>query len=215
MIVTIVPQTLIFDFDGTLVDSEKVTTDLARPILSRYLGRPISDYEINGLKGKAWKNVFKDWFPGKAGQVYDEIVKNWNTRKTEILAYEGISELLSELESKGIRMGIVSSRETHLICEDLERLSLRSFFETVVGQTDTTRHKPDPDPLLLAAAKMDVERENCIYIGDQPWDIIASRAAGMYSGAALWGEGDLQVLSASSPDYIFHTPLEIIHTLFS
>lgn len=203
------PGAIIFDFDGTMVNSEEETIRIARPVISKHLGREISDREMDGLKGKVWKKEFQKWFPENHDEVHREIIKTWNKADPEIKAYEGISELLNILQEKGIPVAVASSRETRLIGEIIEKLSWDNYFDIVVGQDDTIKHKPDPDPLLLAAERLGIQPMECIYIGDQVWDIKASKAAGMFSGAALWGDGKLELLMKVQPDFIFYVPGDI------
>lgn len=210
----LLPGAIIFDFDGTLVDSEKITFQLAVPIITRYVGRDFTEEELNSIKGKVWKNAFKKWLPDDHENLYQEIVDNWREVDPVLPLYPEVRKMLNHLHGKGIPMAIASSRERNLISRDLERHSIDGYFETVVGQEDTVRHKPDPDPLLLAADSMDVKKEDCIYIGDQPWDILASKAAGMISGAAIWGEGVLESLSPAGPDFVFRSPDDIAYSLF-
>lgn len=210
----LIPAAIIFDFDGTIVDSERATFEIASPILSKYLGRMITGEEFNNLKGKVWKREFEKWLPVNHSRAYNEIVRKWEATDHDIPAYEGVLELLSLLKSRGVGMGIASSRETGQITELLEKLKIEAYFGAVIGQNDTSRHKPDPDPLNLAADIMRVDRTRCIYIGDQLWDIMAAKSAGMISGAALWGEGDGDVLSQAQPDYLFKKPCDVLKAIF-
>lgn len=207
------PTTVIFDLDGTIIDSEKPAFEIARAVLPKF-GKNLSQKELNYLKGKPWLYVLKEMFPDDGQEIYDEILVEWDRVNPKITMYDGMHETLSALQNLGIDLGIVSSKGTEYIVKDLEDLSIRSYFETVVGQRDTYRHKPYPDPLILAAKLMDVAPSNCIYIGDQESDIIASRSAGMMSGGAIWGEGNLEMLSPSEPDYIFSTPRDVVLSLF-
>ncbi len=137
----------------------------------------------------------------------------WEKAAPEISPYDGIADLLHHLAEKEIPMAIVSSRESRLIWETLEKLSWKGYFSAVVGQEDAPRHKPAPQPFLMAARAMELDPEHCIYVGDQPWDIQALKSAGMYSGAALWGEGRLEELEVESPNFLFHLPSDAIKTV--
>jgi pyrophosphatase PpaX len=203
------PGAIIFDFDGTMVNSEEETIRIARPVISKHLGREISDREMDGLKGKVWKKEFRNWFPENHMQVHQEIIQSWEQTDPEINAYTGVSEILRIILENGIPMGIASSRETSLLEEIIEKLEWKRYFKAVVGQDDTVKHKPEPEPLLLAAEKMGLKPSECIYIGDQIWDIKASKAAGMISGAALWGEGNIDALAHEKPDFMFHNPDDV------
>ncbi len=207
------PQVVLFDFDGTLIDSEKPTIDLAEPIISGYLGRKLTDSDIRLLRGKVWVNVFREWFPGKEQKAYNEIVECWKDADPSIDMYDGVREMISGLKENGYRIGIVSSRETDLIEEIVEEFSMAHFFEVIVGQDKTARHKPHPEPLHHGSGKLGICSSECIYIGDQPGDVIASREAGMFSGAALWGQADPEEMKYSLPDFFFHSPPGVLKLL--
>lgn len=208
-------RTVIFDFDGTLVDSEQITFELASPIISRFVGREITREELAGYKGKVWKTAFKEWVPEQYEMMYQEIVESWRNTDPLLPLYPEVIDLIQTLSEKGIGMAIASARERRLIVRDLKRLSIDTYFDAVVGQEDTLRHKPDPDPLLLASRLLGAEKSNCMYIGDQISDIQASRSAGMVSGAATWGEGIHSVLESAKPDFLFSRPMEVVQNLFS
>lgn len=208
------PKTVIFDLDGTIIDSEGTALKVAKSILPKYMGGSVSEHDLNYLKGKPWIYVLKEWFPGKEQEIYNSLLEEWDRLNPKITAYDGIVETISSLRNLGIRMCIASSKEREYIIKDLEELAIGSYFDAIVGQGDTSRHKPAPDPLILAAKKMEVSPSECIYIGDQPSDIMASRSAGMISGGALWGEGVFEILASSRPDYMFRTPDEILSSIF-
>ncbi len=209
-----IPEAIIFDFDGTLVDSEKITFQLAMPIITKHIGRELTAEELSTIKGKVWKSAFKKWLPDDHEKLYQEIVDNWKAVDPVLPLYPFIREMLENLNKTGIPMAIVSSRERSLISRDLERLSIDRFFKIVVGQEDTGHHKPDPEPLLLASDLLRLENNFCIYIGDQVSDITASRAAGMISGGAFWGEGVKNILKDAAPDYLFSEPNEVVQQIF-
>ena len=87
----------------------------------------------------------------------------------------------------GYRLGVVTSKSKPVAMRGLEHYGLERFFETVVAYEDTEIHKPEPEPLLEAARRMEVPIERCAYVGDSPHDMNAAIAAGAVPVAALWG----------------------------
>lgn len=204
---------VVFDLDGTITDSEQYDLSIAAPVLTRHLGRPVTMDELNFLKGKVWKKVFPQWFPGKGMEVYNEIVASYIEKKPESRAYPGVLELLEDLHRSGLKLGIASSRETDHVHHMLREHGIHGLFSSVIGQDDCTMHKPDPQPLLLAAAGMGIPAADCIYIGDQAGDIRAARSAEMHSAAATWGEGDPEALVKEHPDFIFRSPSDAMKAI--
>lgn len=208
-------STVIFDLDGTIIESEEYIRNLSKPIISRHLGREVSETEMDSLKGKPWKQTFKTWFGNEGDVVHNEIVEKYEELSSLLRPYPGVGALISELHGLGVELAVVSSKLTQQIHDELKENGLLEYFKTIVGQDETERHKPDPDPLILACRRLKADPRNCLYIGDQGSDIAASRSAGMLSGGALWGEGISEVLSSSGADYLFETPGEVIPRLRS
>lgn len=208
-----VPEAIIFDFDGTLVDSEGATMRIAKPVLSRHLGRNVTETEMDSLRGRVWKEELATWFPETHFQVHKEIVGAWQSENPAIFPYGGIAEVVAYLGMNHVPMAIASSRLNCEIRKILDRFPWNRHFTAIVGQDDTVMHKPDPQPLLKAAEKLRIDPSKCAYVGDQPWDIRASRAAGMSSIAALWGEGSMKVLELEKPDCMLHSPDEVINII--
>jgi pyrophosphatase PpaX len=91
---------------------------------------------------------------------------------------------------------------------------LGHLFETIVGGDETERHKPDPEPLLLAAARMRAEPAQTAYVGDSPFDVRAAKAAGMHAVAVTWGRiHELERLEREEPDAIVDSAEELLDHL--
>lgn len=208
---------VLFDLDGTLINSEQIGFEVADFVMTPYLKRGLTNSERRYMVGKPLMDVLEDWFPGTEQEIYDKIIDRWESvtlNGNSLKLYDGVFKVLSEINGLGMRMGIVSSKQVKYIVEDLKDNDIEPFFETIVGQEDTKRHKPFPDPLLLAAERLNIRPESCIYIGDQPTDVSASRSANMKSAVALWGNGEQDDLFESKPDYIFDDPVDILDILF-
>jgi pyrophosphatase PpaX len=121
----------------------------------------------------------------------------------ELICCAGIDGLLVSLKDEGRRLGIVTAKRRATVDLAFNVLPLRHLFDTVVGGDETERHKPDPEPLLLAAERLDVAPETCAYVGDSPFDIRAAKAAHMYAIAVTWGGiHDRAKLKREQPDAI-------------
>ena len=121
----------------------------------------------------------------------------------ELLCCVGVEDVLVRLKEEGRRLGLVTAKRRATVELAFNALPLRQFFETVVGGDETRGHKPDPEPLLLAAERMDVEPRDCAYVGDSPFDIRAAKAAEMFAVAVTWGGiHDRPKLEAEEPDAI-------------
>lgn len=206
--------TILWDLDGTIQDSEPIAREGTRHGFQQVLGRDPTDAELSQLVGRVVLAVYTDWFGDDlARQLFDVGSVYYAERSTQILCYDGIPKLLTELRRLGFRQGVVSSKRRHFILSELRSKGLDTLFDIIVGQEDTVVHKPHPEPLLLAARLMDVPAEDCVYIGDQPTDIQAAHAAGMKGIAALWGDGTVERLQPAHPHGMTYSPQEIIPLL--
>ncbi len=120
-----------------------------------------------------------------------------------LTAYNGINDLLSRLESKGIKLAIVTSSPSGYAQRVLDHFEW--IFDVMVCYHDTNQHKPHPAPFLEASDRLKIPTKDCWAVGDKPSDIIGARKAGMYTVAALWGSLDKESLKKAKPDAMFET----------
>lgn len=204
------PPGILFDLDGTILDSESKALGVAESVLPRFLGRPLNDKEKLSLRGVPWVDIFTNWFPGKEIEIYELCLKEWDRMETKISVYEGIFEVIQRIHSMGLKVGVVSSKVRKYIEQDLLQFSLLDLMSVIVGSDETKMHKPHPEPLVEASRRLKLKPGELVYVGDQPTDIMAAKSAGMKSAGTLWGEGDFEVLKAASPDFMLENPQDII-----
>jgi pyrophosphatase PpaX len=113
-----------------------------------------------------------------------------------------VIEVLPRLRAEGRRLGIVTAKRHATVRLAFDRLpELEANFDVVIASDDTERHKPSPDPLLAAVARLGARPEDAAYVGDSPFDIRAAKAAGMYAVAVAWGGIHAEdVLLREAPD---------------
>ena len=194
--------------DGTLLDSETLSEKATNYGFMEILGREITAEEHSQLIGRPVKKILSQWFPDKGEAIYDTGRLYFNSKLSTVETYPGISEVLEKLSQK-YDLGVVTS--SHRI--DAQRLltlsGLLDYIRLYVGQEDTEYQKPDPEPLNLALKRLNISSREAVYIGDQPYDIIAAHEAEIPAGAALWGSGNLERLEMYHPDRFLKKPEEI------
>ena len=99
----------------------------------------------------------------------------------------GMEDVLVRLRTEGRRLGIVTAKRRVTVELACDRLPLAHLFDAVVGGEETERHKPDPDPLLLALERLDAAPDDAASVGDSPYDMRAARAAGVFGVGVTWG----------------------------
>jgi HAD superfamily hydrolase (TIGR01549 family) len=133
-------------------------------------------------------------------------MRNWHAvyqKIPTIQAYDGINELLSIAVDADIELAIVTSSPETYVQKVVDQFNWA--FDAKVCYHDTTQHKPDPAPFVEALNRLTVDAVDCWAIGDDSRDIIAARAAGMYSVGALWGSVNRQSLASAKPDILFES----------
>ncbi len=200
--------------DGTLLDSEGLSSEATDFGVHTITGRHLTEEENRSLTGKPVKKVLEEWFPDKSNSIYEAGIGYYRSRIGDISSYPGVKNLLDNLRTK-YRMAIVTSTHREQAIEILSRVGLLDYFSFIIGQDDTIMNKPDPEPVLLALNRLGVSREDCIFVGDQPYDIIAAHEAGLIAAAATWGSGIKEVLELYHPDYFLKRPEELLDLLRS
>ena len=195
---------VLFDLDGTVIDSGAIILASMRHAAKEVLGEEPPDELLMAAVGG----------PGLEAQMHalapdrvEELVSVYRTHNEplhdELATCPGMDDLLVRLRDEGRRLGIVTAKRRATVALAFDVLPLEHLFETVVGGDETKRHKPDPEPLLLAAERMSAEPGECAYVGDSPFDVRAARAAGMFAVAVTWGGiHDRAKLEAEDPDAI-------------
>ena len=206
---------VLFDLDGTVVDSGSIILASMRHATREVLGQEFADEELMQSVGgpglEAQMAVF-------APDHVDELVRVYRAHNEplheELEACLGMEDVLVRLRKGGRRLGVVTAKRRSTVELAFARVPLGHLFETVVGGDETERHKPDPEPLLLAATRMGADPGETAYVGDSPFDMRAAKAAGMHAVAVTWGRiHDRSVLEREEPDAIVDSAEELLEHL--
>lgn len=181
-------QAVLFDLDGTLIDTVELIRVSFRHATRTVLGHELPDAITMENVGQPLRQQFHDMAPEHADELL-RVYREFNIAHHDELAkaYPGTTEVLAGLLAEGIPMGVVTSKGTEAATRGIDLFGLRRFLRVVVTADDVEIHKPDPYPLRFAAGLMGVELEYCIYVGDSPHDMQAAVAGGAIAVAALWG----------------------------
>jgi pyrophosphatase PpaX len=207
---------VLFDLDGTLIDSGAMIVASMRHAATTVLGREVPDEQLKAAVGG----------PGLVAQMraldearVDELVRAYRLHNeplhAELESCAGIEDALDVLRREGRRLGIVTAKRHATIRLAFEVLpQLEDSFDVVVGAEDTARHKPHPDPILLALDRLDAAPAQAAYVGDSPFDIQAARAAGVAAVAVAWGGIHApERLAQERPDALVHSAEELLGVL--
>lgn len=209
---------VLFDLDGTLVDTYDLILASQRYATRTVLGRTISDERLMATVGTPLEDQMADYtddptIVAKLCEVYRE----HNARVTDelIKCFEGIVDQLACLREAGVRMGVVTSKRADVARLAMDRYKITPYMECLVGGTDTARHKPLPDPVLKGCELLGVGPASCVYVGDSPFDIQAGNAAGCRTLAVTWGMFAEDKLVAQNPTAVVREVSRLSQTLLA
>lgn len=190
---------VLFDLDGTLVDSVEVIVESYRHALAAFDVTGIDETRIRSWIGMSLDETFQQLSPRHAAamaRTYREY--NLAHHDGRVSAYPGAAELVRSLQAQGRRVGVVTSKGRELALRGLELTGI-PVPEVLVGKEDTARHKPDPQPLHHALELLGVTAADAVYIGDAATDLRAARAGGLAAVGVTWGAGRREDLAAEQP----------------
>ena len=207
-------QCLVFDVDGTLIDNTEVIIRLFQGIVERYVGKTMSKEEVLALWGPPGDEIFRNVFPPeKVKTAWKEFLQEYRKNHDTIGFFT--KEQLVEIKKKVPYVTIFTGKSRDTMAITLEKLELYEIFDLILTGNDVTRSKPYPDALYQIIGSLYLNKDEILFLGDSHLDVIAGKAAGVKTAAALWGAVETKKLLDSNPDYVFKTPQEFIDFIFS
>ena len=213
-------QAIIFDLDGTLLDTLADIGDSVNMMLAEYgfAGHTMDDYRRfigNGIQMLVTRALPIE---GRSEELITACVRrarelyweNWN-RKT--LPYEGITDLLDHLKTKGLPLAVLSNKPHDFTVRYVNAYFDRWDFEVVMGQNDHFPVKPDPASALDIARQIGLAPETFLFVGDSAVDMKTAAAAGMHAVGVAWGFRGPKELRENGCQTLVNHPLEIIELL--
>jgi pyrophosphatase PpaX len=201
---------VVFDLDGTLVDTIGLIIDSYQHAFATVLGAPEDEAVIRGWIGQPLIRAFRQRSPERADELFATYV-DWNNANTErlIRRYAGMDGLLADLAAAGVGLAAATSKRRGSAESALRLTGLDAYVSILVTLEDTTEHKPDPAPLLLAVERLGGRPGEAVYVGDAVVDVQAARRAGMAAVAVTWGAGTRDDVVAAEPDVVADTVEEL------
>lgn len=183
-------QYILFDVDGTLVDSGSALCRSFVRVMTEETGRPVAPEEYARYWGVPGIQAFRDMGIAEEARIARGIEK-WDRYFQELQAWSppfpGIEELLEELTRREFVLGVVTSKNNAQLEADFGPSPIAKYLPHRVTVDDTERHKPFPDPLLEMMKRLGAEKEECVYIGDTVFDADCAEGAGIDFALATWG----------------------------
>lgn len=215
-------RAIIFDMDGTLIDSIDVYHVILKDVMERLGMELTSSREVLFETLSQGKKLSDIIFPPDLENrrmivqrfsvlAMNALKETFSRGKVELI--DGVIRLFDELRGRGFSLGIVTSSMTEVVVPFLKARNLHSYINCVLGRTEVPQLKPAPDPLLKCMEILNVEPRETIYVGDSAIDIQAGKAAGVWTVGVLTGTSDLNRLKAEAPDAILHSVGDLLTIL--
>jgi pyrophosphatase PpaX len=194
---------LLFDLDGTLIDSIGLLLECMRFAFEERERVPTTAQWVAGI-GTPLRTQLAEWC--RDAEEVEAMVaryRDYQDRHLERLTtpFPAVADTLAWARAQGYPTAIVTSKGRGMTARSLQHVGLADAFDTVVTFEETERHKPLPDPVWLALERLGARPEAALFVGDSPHDMHAGRAAGVTTAAALWGPFSRDELAVATPDH--------------
>ena len=206
------PLAVLFDLDGTLIDSIELIMNSAKHAFRGRTENVPSDAEWLAGVGTPLATMFRRWARDE-GEV-EALIGSYREYQLAnhdrlVRCYETVVETVDDLRRAGHPAAIVTSKTQWLARRGLEHVGLGAHFDVIVGCDSCERHKPDPQPVLVALDQLGYAPDESVFVGDSIHDMEAGNAAGVTTVAALWGPFSRETLAAANPGHFLHQMAEL------
>ncbi|MFL2099570.1 pyrophosphatase PpaX [Desemzia sp. FAM 23991] len=194
-------ETVLFDFDGTLADSNALINQSHLSVLEEYFPGEYTLDSVRQFNGPSLETTYQ--FLG--AEKSDEMIAKYREYNAVyhdqmIRLFEGVADTLKLLKQKGIRLGVVSTKRNDVLEKGISHLNLEGLFEVVIGAEDYTHFKPNPEPIYTAMAQMNCLHRTTMMVGDNGHDIMAAKNAGIFSVFVGWSQKTAEEIAPFEPD---------------
>lgn len=204
---------VIFDLDGTLIDSIDIYFTIVENALKRLNLPAVSRNQILAAAESEefkWELVLPQDVLDRKAEIIDEAWAVINEIAPQMFAdnlelIQGAERIVKNLSSSGLKIGLVTSTRRQYLetkMQPLKNAGVDTLFEAIITSDDVEKRKPAPDPLIACAQQLDMKPGNCVYVGDTTIDIKAGKAAGMSTIGVLTGFDEYEALENENPDAI-------------
>jgi len=200
-------EALLFDVDGTLVDTASLLIRSLRFSLQTHLGGEYPDEQLRDLLGIPLRRQMALFSTDRTPELIETFMRFYEDHQDEEKPFTDALALLPWARSRGYRTCLVTSKSAPEMVITIGRFPGLADVDDMVTSDLTKNVKPHPEPALLALDRLRTTR--AIMVGDSPYDIQCARSAGILAGAALWGPFTRTKLQSFEPDHWFETPAHL------
>ena len=209
-------KAVIFDLDGTLLDTLDDIVDSINAMLNEFGYKAIDKERVRAIIGRGAKKLIADALPVKVSdeefitrlETYNRIYDASGSPKTKL--FGGIKEVLAELKKRGYKLAVLSNKPQRSTDKVAEKYLQGLGFDFIAGQSDKIKCKPDPAGALYVLQELGVKPENAYLVGDGETDVLAAINAKITGVCALWGNRTRAQLLAAGGKIFAETPVDVL-----
>lgn len=202
---------IIFDFDGTLVDTAAHFVDITNTLSQKHNFKSLLSSDLDVLRDSTLNQIIRDYFKQVAWYKLPRVLYDFRAilaqTAHETKFFPEMVEILHTLKSRGYQIGLLTSSPAKVVDVALKKADLETFFDFKKTSASIFHKEKDLKKLIQ---KAELNPENLFYIGDEVRDIVASRKANIKCLSVAWGFCSLKLLQKHHPDYIISSPEELL-----
>lgn len=209
---------VLFDLDGTIIDSKEGVTNCIKYALEKYNIPVVSEEKLNYFMGPPLYVSFKEMY-GVEGELCDKLVAAHRERYSskgvyENKVYDGIVELIKELRKNDLKVAVASAKPTVFVKEILKYLEIEDLFDSVIGNELVANVSDKTDLINKAIGELEItDKKRCAMVGDRHFDINGANKAGVTSIGVTYGFGSEEELKEAKADFLAHDTTELLKLL--
>jgi pyrophosphatase PpaX len=202
-------QAILFDLDGTLLDSRAQDEEQIRLLLTDILQLPAGPEDIAHYYGMPSQEILQQVAPDRVNELMPKLEDLQRQTENLTMVFPGIKTVVKKLAQAKFSLGVVTSKTRQELIISRTAYDLPEQIEVWVAADDVVKPKPDPAPVLKALNLLGCSPAEAVMIGDTHFDMQAGRSAGTMIGSALWGQVDNGKLASFKPEFMFKSPQEM------
>ena len=206
--------TLLFDLDGTLINTNELIIASFTETLEHYYPGQYTRQDILPFMGPTLDETFSSIDPNRMEEMIARYRNhNWEHHDLLVTQFDGVYETIESLAQSNYRLGVVTTKRRDMAERGLKLTNLDKFFEVVVTLEDAKATKPDPEPIYKALSRFNAEATEAIMIGDNHHDIMGGKNAGTLTAGVSWSLKGREFLESYRPDYMLEHMSDLIDIL--
>lgn len=209
-------QTVLFDLDGTLVDSLPLIIECSR-LAGEEIGLPWDEEKIRSMIGIPLLDTGEALLGKGKGAYYRDVYLKYfhQLHDAKLKIFPGIVEMLDTLKEHHIAMAVVTSKIYSSAMMSLRQPGILGYFDQVITASEPCAHKPSPAPGLLALERLGAKKEGAVFVGDSPYDMQCGKGCPMATCGVTWGMAKKQQLAAEKPDFLVEKVAELTQVILT